>query len=110
LQLPQIIHQLVENRNFGFDAERAIFLTVLHRLFVSGSDRQCERWKKTQHVERTEKLSLQHFYRAMRFLGADIDDQLGKTPFADRCIKDVIEEKLFERRADLFSGLSMVFF
>lgn len=110
LQLPQIIQQLVEKRKFGFDTERAIFLTVLHRLFVSGSDRQCERWKNTQHVERTEKLSLQHFYRAMRFLGADIDDQLGKTPFADRCIKDVIEEKLFERRADLFSGLSMVFF
>jgi transposase len=46
----------------------------------------------------------------MYFLGEETEDQLGHTPFANRCIKDVIEEKLFERRADLFSGLSMVFF
>jgi hypothetical protein len=26
--------------------ERAIFLTVLHRLFVSGSDRSCDRWHR----------------------------------------------------------------
>ena len=31
----------------------------------------------------------------------------GKAP---RCVKDVIEEKLFERRKDLFTGLSLVFF
>ncbi len=110
LGLPDIIHQLVKKRKFGFDIERAIFLTVLHRLFVSGSDRQCERWKNSQHVEGAAKLSLQHLYRAMYFLGEEIEDQLGKTPFSDRCIKDVIEEKLFERRIDLFSGLSMVFF
>jgi hypothetical protein len=110
LQLTEIIRKLVEKRKFAFDIERAIFLTVLHRLFISGSDRQCERWKNTQHVDGAEKLSLQHFYRAMYFLGEEIDDQLGKTPFAERCIKDVIEEKLFACRADLFSGLSMVFF
>lgn len=110
LQLPVIINGLTQKRKFGFDVERAIFLTVLHRLFVSGSDRQCERWKDTQHVNGTEKLSLQHFYRAMRFLGEEIDDQLAKTSFANRCIKDVIEEQLFNKRADLFSGLSMVFF
>jgi transposase len=110
LQLPAIVHELVEKRKYGFDLERAIFLTVLHRLFVSGSDRQCERWKNTQRVEGAEKLSLHNFYRAMRFLGEEITDQLGKTPFADRCVKDVIEERLFVRRADLFSGISMVFF
>ena len=110
LALPQIIQDLVRNRKYSFEVERAIFLTVLHRLFVSGSDRQCDRWRNSQRIEQTENLSLQHLYRAMRFLGEDIEDQLGKTPFADRCIKDVIEEKLFERRANLFSGLSMVFF
>ena len=46
----------------------------------------------------------------MKSASLDLIDQLGKTPFADRCIKDVIEEKLFAYRADLFSGLSMVFF
>ena len=28
---------------------------------------------------------------------------------APRCIKDLIEERLFERRRDLFSDLSLVF-
>ena len=110
LQIPEIIHNLLANRKFEFDIERAIFLTVLHRLFVSGSDRQCERWKESQRVEEADKLSLHHLYRAMYFLGEDIEDQLGKTPFTRRCTKDEIEEKLFERRSDLFSGLSMVFF
>ena len=110
LEIPAILHKLLENRKYSFDIERAIFLTVLHRLFVSGSDRQCERWKETQRVEGSDSLSLHHLYRAMRFLGEEIDDQLAQTPFANRCVKDLIEEKLFERRADLFTGLSMVFF
>lgn len=110
LGIPTIINELVDGRKFSFDVERAIFLTVLHRLFVSGSDRQCERWVTTQLVEGTEALSLHHLYRAMRFLGHPVEDQLGRTPFAHRCVKDEIEEKLFSRRADLFSGLSMVFF
>ena len=110
LQIPSIIHKLIEKRKFTFDVERAIFLTVLHRLFESGSDRQCVRWKNTQQLSGKDDLSLHHLYRAMYFLGEETEDQLGHTPFANRCIKDVIEEKLFERRADLFSGLSMVFF
>jgi len=110
LEISSIIHNLLENRKYSFDIERAIFLTVLHRLFISGSDRQCERWKEAQRVEGADSLSMHHLYRAMRFLGEDIDDQLGKTPFTNRCVKDLIEEKLFVHRADLFSGLSMVFF
>jgi len=110
LGLPSIINELVDQRKFTFDVERAVFLTVLHRLFVSGSDRQCERWAETQRVEGAGDLSLHHLYRAMRFLGNPVEDQLGRTPFAERCIKDMIEEKLFGRRVDLFSGLSMVFF
>ena len=31
-------------------------------------------------------------------------------PFAPRAIKDLIEEDLFARRRDLFSGLDLVFF
>jgi hypothetical protein len=29
-----------------FHVERVVFLTVLHRLFVSGSDRFCEKWER----------------------------------------------------------------
>ena len=38
------------------------------------------------------------------------DEQKGATPFAPRCIKDAIEEALFDRRRDLFSHLDLVFF
>jgi hypothetical protein len=39
------IRKALQGRNFEFNVERAIFLTVLHRLMVSGSDRFCDRWK-----------------------------------------------------------------
>jgi len=68
LQIPSIIHKLIEKRKFTFDVERAIFLTVLHRLFESGSDRQCVRWKNTQQLSGKDDLSLHHLYRAMYFL------------------------------------------
>jgi transposase len=89
--------------------ERAIFLTVLHRLFVSGSDRACEKWRRDYIIENVEDLSLHHLYRAMAFLGEDIEDQKDRTPFSPRCIKDVIEEGIFSERRDLFTGLDLVF-
>ena len=39
------IFKLLKGRKFEFDVERAIFLTVLHRLMVSGSDRFCHQWR-----------------------------------------------------------------
>ena len=38
------IRKLLVKRKFEFDVERAIFLTVLHQLMVSGSDRFCDKW------------------------------------------------------------------
>lgn len=46
LGMGKIIRRLLAERKFEFDVERAIFLTVLHRLFVSGSDRSCDRWQR----------------------------------------------------------------
>src|SRR5262245_20016168 len=40
------IEGLLDGRRFGFDLERAIFLTVLHRLFAPGSDRAADKWKQ----------------------------------------------------------------
>src|SRR4030042_368179 len=108
--LYSIINQLLEGRKFEFDVEGAIFVTVLHRLFISGSDRSCEYWMKGYRIDGSEKLSLHHFYRAMAFLGSPIDEQLGKTPFAPRCIKDLVEERLFSLRRNLFTELELVFF
>ena len=41
----KILLALLKDRRFEFPVERAIFLTVLHRLFAPGSDRAAEKWK-----------------------------------------------------------------
>ncbi|MBW2195772.1 MAG: IS1634 family transposase [Deltaproteobacteria bacterium] len=110
LGIKKVIKRLLGERKFEFDVERAIFLTVLHRLFVSGSDRSCDKWRRDYVIEGTDNLSLHHIYRAMAFLGGEVADQKAATPFAPRCIKDVIEEDIFFERRNLFSGLDLVFF
>ena len=106
-----VIEDLAAERSFGFTLERACFLTVLHRLMVSGSDRSADAWREDYRIEGTEELALHHLYRAMGWLGEELPlaEQPGRTPFAARCTKDLIEERLFEARRDLFSELSVVF-
>jgi hypothetical protein len=108
--IKKAIQRLLVDRRFEFDVERAIFLTVLHRLMVSGSDRFCQRWRRDYCINGTEQLDLHHFYRAMTFLGEVVDDQKAATPFGPRCNKDLIEESIFFDQRDLFSGLDLVFF
>jgi len=110
LGIKKVIRGLVSERKFEFDVERAIWLTVLHRLFVSGSDRSCDRWRQHYVIKVVEELSLHHLYRAMAFVGEELEDQRGATPFSPRCIKDLIEEGMFFERRDLFTGLDLVFF
>jgi len=110
LHIDKVIGDLLAGRKFEFDVERAIFLTVLHRLFASGSDRSCDRWRRDYVVEGVEGLELHHLYRAMAFLGEQVPDQRGATPFSPRCTKDLIEEGIFAKDRDLFTGLDLVFF
>ena len=104
------IKGVLSGRSFEFDVERAIFLTVLHRLMVSGSDRFCDRWRNDYLINGVDKLDLHHLYRAMGFLGEELVDQKNASPFALRCIKDAIEEDIFFQRKDLFTELDLVFF
>jgi transposase len=106
------IEELLDGRRFEFDAERAVFLTVLHRLFAPGSDRAADKWRADYEIPGCEALQLHHLYRAMAWLGEELprDQQTDKTPFAPRCTKDRIEEGLFAHRRDLFTGLQLVFF
>ena len=104
------IQKMLAGRKFEFNVERAIFLTVLHRLMVSGSDRFCEKWRQDYRIEGVEHLDLHHLYRAMGFLGDELQDQEGATPFSPRCTKDRIEELMFTAKRDLFSELELVFF
>jgi transposase len=106
-----VLDTLAGARNHDFALERAVFITVLHRLFSGGSDRAADRWKQDYRIEGVEDLDLHHLYRAMAWLGEDLafDQQDGATPFAPRCLKDVVEEDLFARRRTLFSTLDLVF-
>jgi hypothetical protein len=104
-----VLEDLAGQRQFAFAAERGVFLTVLHRLFVSGSDRAAEKWRADYRIEGTEGLQLHHLYRAMAWLGEPLTDQTGASGLAPRCRKDLVEEELFARRRDLFAELSVVF-
>ena len=110
LGISKVIRNLLKERKFEFDVERAVFLTVLHRLLVSGSDRFCDRWRRDHRIEGVDDLELHHLYRVMAFLGEELEDQKDRTPFTPRCIKDVIEEDLFAINSDLFSGVDLFFF
>ncbi len=104
-----VLEDLAGQRQFAFAAERSTFLTVLHRLFVSGSDRAAEKWRADYRIDGTEGLQLHHLYRAMAWLGEPLTDQTGASGLAPRCRKDLVEEELFARRRDLFAELSVVF-
>lgn len=112
LGIDEVLRDLSRTRKFGFPLERAIFLTVLHRLFESGSDRAADKWKQTQAIDGTDSLALQHLYRAMAWLGEPMSlaNQRPTSHGMPRTNKDWIEEELFERRRDLLASLDMVFF
>ena len=104
-----VVRKLLGTRHHHFDVERAVFMSVLHRLFVSGSDRSALQWRRDQAINGVAELELQHLYRAMGWLG----EALGESEpgaLSPRRTKDLIEEALFARRRDLFTDLDLVFF
>ena len=130
----QALRQSLSRRRFRFDVERAVFLTVLHRLCAPGSDRSALRWAADQAVAGIGVLQLHHLYRAMAWLGEPLpalldtdsdapgaadsaaqaapegeSDDDGEPP-APGCVKDELEEALLARRRDLFTTLDLVFF
>jgi hypothetical protein len=107
-----VLRELLADRHFEFAVERAVYLTVLHRLCATGSDRAADRWKRDYALDGAEALQLHHLYRAMAWLGEELPQgqQQGSTKLVPRCTKDVIEEQLFARHRDLFTDLDVVFF
>src|SRR3972149_7986748 len=93
--LKSIMDNLLQGRRFEFPVERAVYLTVLHRLFESGSDRAAVQWQRDVQIPGSEELELHHLYRSMRWLGE---------------VKNAVEEALFARRRDLFTDLTLAFF
>lgn len=95
LGLNGIIDSLLSGRKFGFPVERAIYLSVLSRLFFPGSDRKAARISRDYSVKGSEDVELHHLYRAMAWLGEE---------------KDKVEEELFDQNRNLFTNLQVVFF
>jgi Transposase DDE domain len=106
-----VIEALAGRRKHAFALERAVFLTVLHRLMGGGSDLAAGRWRAHYDIAGVEGIELHHVYRTMAWLGEELpaEEQEGRTPFAPRCTKDVAEEQLFAVRRDLLSSLDLVF-
>ena len=105
----EVVRKLLTTRHHRFDVERAVFMTVLHRLMVSGSDRSALQWRRDQAIDATAPLELQHLYRAMGWLGEELGEREPDAT-SPRRVKDLIEEALFARRRDLFTALDLVFF
>lgn len=77
---------------------------------TSGSDRACDHWRHAYRIDGAEDLQPPHFYRAMAWLGEELDeDGQEGAAHVPRSVKDLIEERLFERRRDPFTDLSLVF-
>src|ERR1700723_216010 len=102
-----VVESLAGSRQHDFPLERAVFLTVLHRLFCGGSDRAADRWREDYRIDGADGLELHHLYRAMAWLGEELpeDQQDAATPFAPRCMKDVLEGAFFACRRDLLTTL-----
>jgi len=112
LGIAEVIRSVAADRKFGFEVERAVFLTVLHRLMDPGSDRAAEKWKQDFRIEGAQDIELHQLYRAMGWLGEPISvgHHSASPHLGVRTTKDRIEELLFARRRDLFSSLSVLFF
>jgi len=102
-----VLRRHLADRRFGFDVERTIYLTVLHRLMISGSDRHASTWQHSVHIPGADALTLDHAYKAMAWLGEDVGDRQANQT---RCRTEVIEEALYNHRRSLFGALSVAFF
>ena len=105
----EILSRYLADRHFGFDVERAVYLTVLHRLMVSGSDRHAASWRETLEVPGIDAITLDHAYKAMAWLGEKIAPATpGDT--LERYQAEVIEEALYAHRRSLFGEAVVAFF
>jgi hypothetical protein len=96
-----VLKGLLAHRRFGFDVERAVYLTVLHRLMVSGSDRHASEWRHAYWVPGAEDLTLEDAYTAMAWLG--------ETDAEGRALTELVEEALYRHRQPLLGEVTVAF-
>ncbi len=105
----EVLRQHLTDRHFGFDVERAVYLTVLHRLMVSGSDRHAASWRETLEVPGADGITLDHAYKAMAWLG-EPSMPVKPDDAQARYRAEVIEEALYAHRRSLFGEAVVAFF
>ena len=54
LGIDQVLNDRLAGRKFGFAVERAVFLTVLYRLFDPGRDRAAEKWEEQSLLQKSD--------------------------------------------------------
>ena len=92
------IADLAGARGHKFALERAVFLTVLHRLFVSVSDQLRIAGVKTTRSPASRGsicTNLPGDGMAGRGAAGERSNETSCTPFSPRCLKDVVEERVF---------------
>ena len=97
LGIAAVLEELLKHRAFEFAVERAVFVATLHRLFVSGSDRDCSSWMADYDIASVNGLDLHHFYRAMAWLGEELEEK-PEGELTALC-QGRHEERLFDKRA-----------
>jgi hypothetical protein len=70
LGIAEVLGELLQDRGFEFAVERAVFASVLHRLFVSGSDRSCEKWMAGNRIAGIDGLRINRRTRRSAIRGA----------------------------------------
>ena len=109
--LDRLLADLLRDRKFEFAVERAVFLTVLHRLVAPGSDRAAEKWKQDYSMPGPRRsrciISTGPWPGWASRCRRHNSPRRARGP---RTTKDLIEEELFLRRRDLFTSLDVVFF
>ena len=99
---------MLQARHYEFDVERAIYLSVLHGFLPAAAIGAENVGEKTISFRGPKRpINLHHLYRAMAFLSQEVEPRGQKTLGTSRCLKDLIEEELFERRRDLLSRLRL---
>src|SRR5512144_460232 len=87
-----VLRRLLAERQFGFDVERAGYL----------SDRHASTRRQSVRVPGADGLTLDHAYKAMIWLGEEIGQ--------GRVMTDAIEETLYRHRQPLLGEVSVAFF
>lgn len=86
--LPEILTNLFNQRQFGFDIERVVFSLALQRLCEPGSDRRGAEWLQTVEIPGCKEIHLHQMYRTVNALGL---------------MRETLEKELFLKDRDLFN-------